>query len=155
MKKNWMQIVSLALCAVLLLTVVLQKKNTDALEAELAEQAAVLERQAEQIGELERLLLEEKSTSTAENFVFSKSLLQQAGVDVEDEYLTHDSQKFHLAMGYDYVGKLHKAGYKFGHWYDMITMEKIIGPHPEHTQPDVVPWFALHDEVFKQAEVVK
>lgn len=78
-----------------------------------------------------------------------------AGVDVEDEYLTHDSQKFHLAMGYDYVGKLHKAGYKFGHWYDMITMEKIIGPHPEHTQPDVVPWFALHDEVFKQAEVAK
>lgn len=78
-----------------------------------------------------------------------------AGVDAEDEYLTHDSQKFHLAMGYDYVGKLHKAGYKFGHWYDMITMEKIIGPHPEHTQPGVVPWFALRDEVFKQAEVVK
>ena len=76
-----------------------------------------------------------------------------AGVDVEDEYLTHDSQKFHLAMGYDYVGKLHKAGYKFGKWYDMITMEKMIGDHPEYTQPNVMPWYELSDAVFKQAEV--
>ena len=29
-----------------------------------------------------------------------------AGVDEEDEFLTHDSQKFHLAMGYEFVGKL-------------------------------------------------
>ena len=78
-----------------------------------------------------------------------------AGVDTEDEYLTHDSQKFHLAMGYDYVGKLHKAGYKFGRWYDMITMEKLIAPHPENTQPEVVAWYELGDEVFAQAEVAK
>lgn len=76
-----------------------------------------------------------------------------AGVDVEDEYLTHDSQKFHLAMGYDYVGKLHKAGYKFGKWYDMITMEKIIADHPEHTQPDVIRWHELSDAVFTEAGV--
>ena len=78
-----------------------------------------------------------------------------AGVEVEDAYLTHDSQKFHLAMGYDYVGKLHKAGYKFGHWYDMITMEKLIAPHPEYTQPDVVTWQELDEEIFAQAGVVK
>ena len=78
-----------------------------------------------------------------------------AGVEVEDAYLTHDSQKFHLAMGYDYVGKLHKAGYKFGHWYDMITMEKLIAPHPEHTQPDLVTWHGLTDGVFEQAGVVR
>ena len=78
-----------------------------------------------------------------------------AGVEEEDAYLTHDSQKFHLAMGYDYVGKLHKAGYKFGYWYDMITMEKLIAPHPEHIQPEVLPWHVLDDEVFKQAEVAK
>lgn len=74
-----------------------------------------------------------------------------AGVDEEDEYLTHDSQKFHLAMGYEYVGKLHKAGYKFGRWYDMITMEKIIAPHPEYTQPNVIPFFTLNDDVFERA----
>ena len=76
-----------------------------------------------------------------------------AGVDEEDAYLTHDSQKFHLAMGYAYVGRLHKAGYKFGHWYDMITMEKIIGEHPEHTQPDVVPIDALSDEILRMAGI--
>ena len=78
-----------------------------------------------------------------------------AGVETEDEYLTHDSQKFHLAMGYEYVGKLHKAGYKFGRWYDMITMEKLIAPHPEHTQPDVIAWHGLTDEVFERAGVVR
>ena len=76
-----------------------------------------------------------------------------AGVDTEDEYLTHDSQKFHLAMGYAYVGKLHKAGYKFGRWYDMITMEKLIAPHLEYTQPEVIGWQALEDEVFRRAGV--
>lgn len=78
-----------------------------------------------------------------------------AGVDVEDEYLTHDSQKFHLAMGYDYVGKLHKAGYKFGKWYDMITMEKIIADHPEYTQPDVIGWHELPEGLFEKADVLK
>lgn len=78
-----------------------------------------------------------------------------AGVDTEDEYLTHDSQKFHLAMGYDYVGKLHKAGYKFGRWYDMITMERLIADHPEDTQPEVVPWYELDDEIFARAGVMK
>lgn len=77
-----------------------------------------------------------------------------AGVDEEDEYLTHDSQKFHLAMGYEYVGKLHKAGYKFGRWYDMITMEKIIAPHPEYTQPNVIPWYELGEDVFEKVGIV-
>lgn len=78
-----------------------------------------------------------------------------AGVDTEDEYLTHDSQKFHLAMGYEYVGKLHKAGYKFGRWYDMITMEKLIADHPQYTQPHVVPWYELDDGIFARTEVMK
>ena len=78
-----------------------------------------------------------------------------AGVDIEDEYLTHDSQKFHAAMGYVQVGKLHKAGYKFGRWYDMITVEKIIAPHPEHTQPEVIGWQELSDSAFEKAGVQK
>ena len=78
-----------------------------------------------------------------------------AGVDEEDEYLTHDSQKFHAAMGYVQVGKLHKAGYKFGRWYDMITVEKMIAPHPEHTQPDVIGWQEVPDDVFEKAGVQK
>ena len=47
----------------------------------------------------------------------------------EDEYLTKDSEKFHSHMGYTKVGEFHKCGYKFGRWYNMIWMEKIIGEH--------------------------
>jgi phosphoglycolate phosphatase-like HAD superfamily hydrolase len=49
--------------------------------------------------------------------------------EVEDEYLTKNSAKFHAHLGYELVGKFHKCGYKFGRWYNMIWMEKIIGEH--------------------------
>ena len=45
----------------------------------------------------------------------------------EDEYLTKNSEQFHRHMGYTRVGEFHKCGYKFGRWYNMIWMEKIIG----------------------------
>ena len=44
----------------------------------------------------------------------------------EDEYLTRNSELFHQHMGYTKVGEFHKCGYKFGHWYNMIWMEKIL-----------------------------
>ena len=49
--------------------------------------------------------------------------------EVEDEYLTHDSMHFHERLGYTKVAHFHKCGKKFGRWYDMIWMEKIIGEH--------------------------
>ena len=77
-----------------------------------------------------------------------------APVEEEDEYLTHDSLKFHTAMGYTLVGKLNQAGYKFGRWYDMVTMEKHIAPHPLQ-QPAVLPWTELTHAVFAEAGVRK
>ncbi len=47
----------------------------------------------------------------------------------EDEYLTHNSEQFHRHLGFTKVGTFHKCGYKFGRWYNMIWMEKIIGAH--------------------------
>ena len=47
----------------------------------------------------------------------------------EDAHLTDDSYHFHLRMGFTLVGRFHKSGYKFGTWYDMIWMEKMIGNH--------------------------
>lgn len=47
----------------------------------------------------------------------------------EDEYLTKNSAEFHEHLGYTRVGEFHKCGYKFGRWYNMIWMEKIIGEH--------------------------
>ena len=48
---------------------------------------------------------------------------------VDDEFLTNDSMHFHSRMGFTEVGRFHNSGYKFGRWYDMIWMEKMIGPH--------------------------
>ena len=47
----------------------------------------------------------------------------------EDEYLTKNSAGFHAHLGYVRVGTFHRCGYKFGHWYNMIWMEKLIGDH--------------------------
>lgn len=48
---------------------------------------------------------------------------------VEDEHLTSNSELFHAHLGYVKTGEFHKCGYKFGRWYNMIYMEKIIGEH--------------------------
>lgn len=53
----------------------------------------------------------------------------------EDEYLTRNSADFHEHLGFVKVGEFHKCGYKFGRWYDMIWMEKIIGEHGEGQRP--------------------
>ena len=55
-----------------------------------------------------------------------------ASAKVDDEFLTNDSMSFHSMMGFTEVGRFHNSGYKFGRWYDMIWMEKLIGPHDAH-----------------------
>ena len=45
----------------------------------------------------------------------------------EDEYLSRDSEHFHAHLGFKTVGEFHKCACKFGRWYNMIWMEKIIG----------------------------
>ena len=54
----------------------------------------------------------------------------------ESGHLTDDSYRFHKKMGFTLVGRFHNSGYKFGEWYDMIWMEKMIGEH-EKDMPDV------------------
>lgn len=59
-------------------------------------------------------------------------------VEMEDEHLTNNSAQFHGHMGYRMVGEFQKCGYKFGRWYNMVWMEKIIGEHlpsPEAVVP--------------------
>lgn len=53
----------------------------------------------------------------------------------EDEYLTRDSIAFHEKLGYRFVGQFHQCGYKFRRWYDMVWMEKHIGPHLQDQPP--------------------
>ena len=47
----------------------------------------------------------------------------------EDQYLTRNSVDFHAHLGYRLVGQFYQCGYKFGRWYDMVWMEKLIGEH--------------------------
>ncbi len=62
--------------------------------------------------------------------------------EVEDAYLTKNSAQFHAHLGYTTVGEFHKCGYKFGRWYNMIWMEKLLDEHPVHPLP-VLPFSAI------------
>lgn len=57
----------------------------------------------------------------------------------DDEFLTTNSADFHAHSGFAEVGKFHNCGYKFGRWYHMIWMEKVIGKHEENV-PAVIPY---------------
>ncbi len=52
-----------------------------------------------------------------------------ACTDTEDEHLNNNSAGFHAHLGFKEAGRFRQCGYKFGRWYDMIWMEKIIGEH--------------------------
>ncbi len=47
-------------------------------------------------------------------------------------YVSEESMHFHKAMGYSLVGRFHCSGSKFGQWFDMIWMEKMLGNHEEN-----------------------
>ncbi len=51
-------------------------------------------------------------------------------------HLPADSIHFHHKLGFTDVGVFHDSGYKFGEWYDMIWMEKMLGKHTK-AQADV------------------
>lgn len=55
--------------------------------------------------------------------------------EVEDEYLTKNSARFHEHLGYHLVGEFKGCGYKFGRWYNMIWMEKFLAPHTQNPAP--------------------
>ena len=46
--------------------------------------------------------------------------------EIEDEYLTNNSAQFHAHMGFREVGRFCNSGKKFGRFYHMIWMEKLI-----------------------------
>lgn len=66
--------------------------------------------------------------------------------ETEDEYLTKNSIEFHAHMGYRMVGEFYKCGYKFGRWYNMAWMEKIIGEHGKEPAP-VLPFPDLEEPI--------
>ena len=61
----------------------------------------------------------------------------------EDEYLSFNSARFHARMGFVKCGEFHKCGCKFGRWYNMIWMEKLIGEHGN--EPEAVRRFGREE----------
>lgn len=62
----------------------------------------------------------------------------------QDPHLDNNSERFHAHLGYQLVGRFHACGYKFDTWYDMVWMEKHLGPHtvpPEKLRP----WHEVKD----------
>ena len=55
--------------------------------------------------------------------------------EIEDEYVSKNSKRFHEHMGYRFVGEFRKCGYKFGRWYNVAWMEKYINDHERKPQP--------------------
>ncbi|HOP11552.1 MAG TPA: N-acetyltransferase family protein [Oscillospiraceae bacterium] len=58
-----------------------------------------------------------------------------AYTEKEDEHLDQSSIRFHEYFGYQKVAHFTKCGYKFGNWYDMVWMEKMLGEHPDKPEP--------------------
>jgi Sortase and related acyltransferases len=58
-----------------------------------------------------------------------------AYTSVDDAHLDNTSVAFHEHLGYSKVAHFTKCGYKFGTWYDMIWMEKMLGEHPDAPDP--------------------
>nr|WP_296228327.1 GNAT family N-acetyltransferase [uncultured Lactobacillus sp.] len=84
---------------------------------------AELELRRANVGDAERLLKEA---------VFLNLNACIAALIGEDPYLDDNSICFHEHLGYNFVGRFCQCGYKFGRWYDMVWMEKMLG---EHTVP--------------------
>ncbi len=92
-----------------------------------AETTIYLRRECRKMGLGRQLYTALEETARAQNLC---SLCACIGVpEQEDEYLTLDSVRFHEHMGYRMVGTFSRCGYKFGRWYGMAWMEKIIAPH--------------------------
>lgn len=72
--------------------------------------------------------------------------------DTPDGHLTNNSAEFHAHLGYRMVGRFYKCGYKFGTWYDMVWMEKLLGGHPD-APGDIIPFSALGAGTLRNAGI--
>ncbi|WP_099205245.1 GNAT family N-acetyltransferase [Scatolibacter rhodanostii] len=68
-----------------------------------------------------------------------------------DDYLDNVSAGFHQHLGYVKVAHFTKSGYKFGTWYDMIWMEKILRKHPDTPSPFIPITAVAVERLLKQS----
>ncbi len=90
-----------------------------------AELSVYVERD-ERRGGIGRLLYEELERRLKAAGYHSMIAVITAPQEENDPYSSLDSQKFHARMGFVKAGHLHQCGYKFGRWYDVVHMERLI-----------------------------
>lgn len=89
--------------------------------------------------------------SEAQNIYTLEACIGTVDRGGEDERLTNNSAEFHSHMGYRFVGEFKKCGRKFGKWYNMIWMEKVLREHPENPEPFVpFPELAFPESFLKE-----
>ena len=98
-----------------------------------AEVSIYLKEDRRKMGIGRRLYQELERISKAQNITNLNACIGYP--EKEDEHLTMNSIQFHAHMGYEMVGVFHKCGYKFGTWYNMAWMEKIIKEHEKSPEP--------------------
>ena len=116
-----------------------------------AEVSIYLKEGSQRLGLGKRLYQAIEEISRAQNILNLNACI--GSPETEDEYLTRNSIQFHSHMGYRWVGEFYKCGYKFGRWYNMVWMEKIIGEHPAEPMA-VIPFPELDRDVLDCAGVV-
>lgn len=57
--------------------------------------------------------------------------------EAEDPYLTRDSVQFHKRLGYQFAGKFHRCGYKFGRWYHDLDGEVSWRPYGKSARSEI------------------
>ena len=116
-----------------------------------AEVSIYLKEGSQRLGLGKRLYQAIEEISRAQNILNLNACI--GSPETEDEYLTRNSIQFHSHMGYRWVGEFYKCGYKFGRWYNMVWIEKIIGEHPAEPMA-VIPFPELDRDVLDRAGVV-
>ena len=57
----------------------------------------------------------------------------------DSTHLTNASVAFHEKVGYKLCCHFHDIGFKFDQWYDLVWMEKELGPHTKKVKP-IIPF---------------
>ena len=83
---------------------------------------------------------------SAETTIYVKKGCSHSGVgkllyqELETALKAQNIINLYACIGYRLIGEFRKCGYKFGRWYHMVWMEKMIGEHPE--KPEQVKRFS-------------
>lgn len=84
---------------------------------------------------IEQVLRLQGFTNLYACIAYSEALANNDLAQESNPYLTLDSVHFHERMGYKLNGVFHRCGYKFGCWFDMCWMEKLLEPLEPAVQP--------------------